>query len=42
MKKLIVLAMVPLMALSGVAQAESSAAKKELVAKVLATSATRH
>lgn len=35
MKKLIVLAMVPLMALSGVAQAESSAAKKELVAKVL-------
>jgi hypothetical protein len=35
MKQLIILAMVPLMALSGVAQAESSAAKKELVAKVL-------
>lgn len=35
MKKLIVLAMVPLMALSGVAQAESSAAKKELVTKLL-------
>jgi hypothetical protein len=35
MRKLILLAMVPLMALSGVAQAESSAEKKELVAKVL-------
>lgn len=35
MKKLIVLAMLPLLALGGVAQAESSAAKKELVAKVL-------
>lgn len=35
MKKLIVWALVPWMALSGVAQAESNAAKKELVAKVL-------
>lgn len=35
MRKLIVLALLPWLALAGVAQAESSAAKKELVAKVL-------
>ncbi len=35
MRKLIVLAMVPLLALSAAAHAESSAAKKELVAKIL-------
>lgn len=35
MKKLIVLALLPLMALTQLAQAESSATKKELVAKVL-------
>jgi hypothetical protein len=35
MKKLIVLALVPLLVFSGVAQAESSAAKKELVTKLL-------
>lgn len=35
MRKLIVLALLPWMAWSGVAQAESSAAKKDLVAKIL-------